>query len=503
MFLLQGKIFAQKFDCERTDTLFNVDDYTLRQYDVYRDINKKCKSTIHKLNIKKEITKHEIFLPNKKYSSFQDTVYYDPNGLVVKRSWINKDKFYNRVYKYDKWDNCIEDCLIDKNNNIIEKTVRKFDSYGNFIYYMNSAKKELLTNKILFDGSIVIYELDNQKRIFKFNRSGLLLAIYYQSSIPSPRRQSWQNGHSQFLDGSIKFDTTFVDYLGKSSRIDSFIYNQNFKISKVVTKVSCNERHMTISRTRLKGKEIQVDTAFKFNKGGSLQKYTFIYDKNQISQLIDSSEIKKNEIYKTIFNYDTDNRLINKMLYNFNDNKLSQLAEFIIKYDINGNIILKKYIDRDMLVWERGSYYNSKNKIVKSYFVKQTDTVEVQNYSYYNSLNISQIENISFYDCSDCDEEDTIYKKTFPHRELRIFNTNGNVLEQLSFENGNKLIEKITFEYNELGNNTKTIRYNSKGIAITERLCTYDSHGANISSIFREFTKNKSEYSNTKYEFYK
>src|ERR1035437_7139667 len=92
LFLLQGKIFAQKFDCERTDTLFNVDDYTLRQYDVYRDINKKCKSTIHKLNIKKEITKHEIFLPNKKYSSFQDTVYYDPNGLVVKRSWINKDR---------------------------------------------------------------------------------------------------------------------------------------------------------------------------------------------------------------------------------------------------------------------------------------------------------------------------------------------------------------------------------------------------------------------------
>lgn len=155
-----GKIISREMKSEDESLVFNFDyEYTTEDYNITKsenDVN--VSKTTYKLDNNQNIIYEKEINLLEDNEVFVEKKYDYQNDFLVKTSVKYNQGSYTLDYKNDAKGNPTEELYIDKNNKLINKYIRKFDTNNNIIEESTFGADGKLTNV-----STIKYQYDDKK----------------------------------------------------------------------------------------------------------------------------------------------------------------------------------------------------------------------------------------------------------------------------------------------------------------------------------------------------
>lgn len=389
------------------------------------------------------------------------TAHYSTDVTTLNNTIKKKYFKENYTYSFDERGNEIEFIKYDKEGNIWNKEIKKYNEKDHLLY--------LKETTLLSEDKTYIEE-----NSYSYNDKGLLIE---------------EKSYEEDPDTGISYRREVYKYNNDQKLIENSYYS-NDSLKRRVFYWYDNKGNLSRKLFYLDN-EPYTDTKFEYNHIGNLIKKTENYIKTNYkhveqyeydakNRLIlftkeddDTKEIILKNIYKndlltesydnrddnihTIYLY-ANKKLIEKVISKnfFNGCYYDHIKEKIL-YDEKGRI--KKEFDYNQNKIERTYtyYYDNKDRVIKTELLYTGDKKEywIDNYDTVGNL------------------IETIYKNDdYRDKDSYTYDNNNNLLSKTTYKD-NKIVERTTYNYDKYQNITKIEKYNNGTIYIYERTFTY------------------------------
>lgn len=255
----------------------------------------------------------------------------------------------------------------------------------------------------------------------------------------------------------------------------SDFYNLNLKNKKVKSK-----------------KSIAVQYKFGEPSDERLHIYTTIY--NEEGYLVDSIIFKNNvRIAKESFEYNQDNELIKRALYDSSEHLINLLEREI---DDNGNELGFKAFKLDTLRYSQKMTYNKDDQLEKiTDYYSDGGIKNVSKFSYnsngdiiskidMNDLGVILLRQNISYDSEGRKVSETDYDSTgllLGKTLIKNYDDDDNIQLIEKYNSSDSLYARYEFEYNEEGKETKNTIYNGLNQILRQSITSFDDKGNKVS----------------------
>ena len=390
------------------------------------------------------------------------TAHYSTVVTVLKDT-IKREHFVeNYTYGFDERGNEIEFIKYDKEGNIWNKEIKKYNEKDRLLY-----SKE---TKILGEDETYIEE-----NSYSYNDKGFLIE---------------EKSYEEDPDTGISHRRELYKYNNDQKLIENSYYS-NDSLKRQVLYWYDNKGNLLRKLFYLDNKPY-TDTKFEYNHIGNLIKKTENYIKTDYKHVKQYEYDAKNRLILFTKEDDDTKEIILKIIYK--DDLLIEIydnrddEEVHIFYSYKNKKLINKVISKSFF---NGCYYDyikekilydEKGRIKKSFDYKQNKIKKTYTYYYDNKDRVIKTELLYTGDKKEywIDNYDTIgnlietiYKNDdYRDKDSYTYDNNNNLLSKITYK-GNKAIEKIFYTYDSYQNLIKIEKYNNGKNYIYERTFTY------------------------------
>ena len=375
-----------------------------------------------------------------------------------------KKKYFkeNYTYIFDERGNEIEFIKYDKEGNIWNKEIKKYNEKDRLLY-----SKE---TKILGEDETYIEE-----NSYSYNDKGFLIE---------------EKSYEEDPDTGISHRRELYKYNNDQKLIENSYYS-NDSLKRQVLYWYDNKGNLLRKLFYLDNKPY-TDTKFEYNHIGNLIKKTENYIKTDYKHVKQYEYDAKNRLILFTKEDDDTKEIILKIIYK--DDLLIEIydnrddEEVHIFYSYKNKKLINKVISKSFF---NGCYYDyikekilydEKGRIKKSFDYKQNKIKKTYTYYYDNKDRVIKTELLYTGDKKEywIDNYDTIgnlietiYKNDdYKDKDSYTYDNNNNLLSKITYK-GNKAIEKTFYTYDKYQNIIKIEKYNNGKNYIYERTFTY------------------------------
>ena len=390
------------------------------------------------------------------------TAHYSTVVTVLKDT-IKREHFVeNYTYGFDERGNEIEFIKYDKEGNIWNKEIKKYNEKDRLLY-----SKE---TKILGEDETYIEE-----NSYSYNDKGFLIE---------------EKSYEEDPDTGISHRRELYKYNNDQKLIENSYYS-NDSLKRQVLYWYDNKGNLLRKLFYLDNKPY-TDTKFEYNHIGNLIKKTENYIKTDYKHVKQYEYDAKNRLILFTKEDDDTKEIILKIIYK--DDLLIEIydnrddEEVHIFYSYKNKKLINKVISKSFF---NGCYYDyikekilydEKGRIKKSFDYKQNKIKKTYTYYYDNKDRVIKTELLYTGDKKEywIDNYDTIgnlietiYKNDdYRDKDSYTYDNNNNLLSKITYK-GNKAIEKTFYTYDSYQNLIKIEKYNNGKNYIYERTFTY------------------------------
>ena len=390
------------------------------------------------------------------------TAHYSTVVTVLKDT-IKREHFVeNYTYGFDERGNEIEFIKYDKEGNIWNKEIKKYNEKDRLLY-----SKE---TKILGEDETYIEE-----NSYSYNDKGFLIE---------------EKSYEEDPDTGISHRRELYKYNNDQKLIENSYYS-NDSLKRQVLYWYDNKGNLLRKLFYLDNKPY-TDTKFEYNHIGNLIKKTENYIKTDYKHVKQYEYDAKNRLILFTKEDDDTKEIILKIIYK--DDLLIEIydnrddEEVHIFYSYKNKKLINKVISKSFF---NGCYYDyikekilydEKGRIKKSFDYKQNKIKKTYTYYYDNKDRVIKTELLYTGDKKEywIDNYDTIgnlietiYKNDdYRDKDSYTYDNNNNLLSKITYK-GNKAIEKTFYTYDKYQNLIKIEKYNNGKNYIYERIFTY------------------------------
>ena len=390
------------------------------------------------------------------------TAHYSTVVTVLKDT-IKREHFVeNYTYGFDERGNEIEFIKYDKEGNIWNKEIKKYNEKDRLLY-----SKE---TKILGEDETYIEE-----NSYSYNDKGFLIE---------------EKSYEEDPDTGISHRRELYKYNNDQKLIENSYYS-NDSLKRQVLYWYDNKGNLLRKLFYLDNKPY-TDTKFEYNHIGNLIKKTENYIKTDYKHVKQYEYDAKNRLILFTKEDDDTKEIILKIIYKDDliieiyDNRDDE--EVHIFYSYKNKKLINKVISKSFF---NGCYYDyikekilydEKGRIKKSFDYKQNKIKKTYTYYYDNKDRVIKTELLYTGDKKEywIDNYDTIgnlietiYKNNdYRDKDSYTYDNNNNLLSKITYK-GNKAIEKTFYTYDKYQNIIKIEKYNNGKNYIYERTFTY------------------------------
>ena len=390
------------------------------------------------------------------------TAHYSTVVTVLKDT-IKREHFVeNYTYGFDERGNEIEFIKYDKEGNIWNKEIKKYNEKDRLLY-----SKE---TKILGEDETYIEE-----NSYSYNDKGFLIE---------------EKSYEEDPDTGISHRRELYKYNNDQKLIENSYYS-NDSLKRQVLYWYDNKGNLLRKLFYLDNKPY-TDTKFEYNHIGNLIKKTENYIKTDYKHVKQYEYDAKNRLILFTKEDDDTKEIILKIIYK--DDLLIEIydnrddEEVHIFYSYKNKKLINKVISKSFF---NGCYYDyikekilydEKGRIKKSFDYKQNKIKKTYTYYYDNKDRVIKTELLYTGDKKEywIDNYDTIgnlietiYKNDdYRYKDCYTYDNNNNLLSKTTYK-GNKAIEKTFYTYDSYQNLIKIEKYNNGKNYIYERTFTY------------------------------
>ena len=390
------------------------------------------------------------------------TAHYSTVVTVLKDT-IKREHFVeNYTYGFDERGNEIEFIKYDKEGNIWNKEIKKYNEKDRLLY-----SKE---TKILGEDETYIEE-----NSYSYNDKGFLIE---------------EKSYEEDPDTGISHRRELYKYNNDQKLIENSYYS-NDSLKRQVLYWYDNKGNLLRKLFYLDNKPY-TDTKFEYNHIGNLIKKTENYIKTDYKHVKQYEYDAKNRLILFTKEDDDTKEIILKIIYK--DDLLIEIydnrddEEVHIFYSYKNKKLINKVISKSFF---NGCYYDyikekilydEKGRIKNSFDYKQNKIKKTYTYYYDNKDRVIKTELLYTGDKKEywIDNYDTIgnlietiYKNDdYRDKDSYTYDNNNNLLSKITYK-GNKAIEKIFYTYDSYQNLIKIEKYNNGKNYIYERTFTY------------------------------
>ena len=390
------------------------------------------------------------------------TAHYSTVVTVLKDT-IKREHFVeNYTYGFDERGNEIEFIKYDKEGNIWNKEIKKYNEKDRLLY-----SKE---TKILGEDETYIEE-----NSYSYNDKGFLIE---------------EKSYEEDPDTGISHRRELYKYNNDQKLIENSYYS-NDSLKRQVLYWYDNKGNLLRKLFYLDNKPY-TDTKFEYNHIGNLIKKTENYIKTDYKHVKQYEYDAKNRLILFTKEDDDTKEIILKIIYKDDliieiyDNRDDE--EVHIFYSYKNKKLINKVISKSFF---NGCYYDyikekilydEKGRIKKSFDYKQNKIKKTYTYYYDNKDRVIKTELLYTGDKKEywIDNYDTIgnlietiYKNDdYRYKDCYTYDNNNNLLSKTTYK-GNKAIEKTFYTYDKYQNIIKIEKYNNGKNYIYKRTFTY------------------------------
>ena len=390
------------------------------------------------------------------------TAHYSTVVTVLKDT-IKREHFVeNYTYGFDERGNEIEFIKYDKEGNIWNKEIKKYNEKDRLLY-----SKE---TKILGEDETYIEE-----NSYSYNDKGFLIE---------------EKSYEEDPDTGISHRRELYKYNNDQKLIENSYYS-NDSLKRQVLYWYDNKGNLLRKLFYLDNKPY-TDTKFEYNHIGNLIKKTENYIKTDYKHVKQYEYDAKNRLILFTKEDDDTKEIILKIIYK--DDLLIEIydnrddEEVHIFYSYKNKKLINKVISKSFF---NGCYYDyikekilydEKGRIKKSFDYKQNKIKKTYTYYYDNKDRVIKTELLYTGDKKEywIDNYDTIgnlietiYKNDdYRYKDCYTYDNNNNLLSKTTYK-GNKAIEKTFYTYDKYQNIIKIEKYNNGKNYIYKRTFTY------------------------------
>ena len=390
------------------------------------------------------------------------TAHYSTVVTVLKDT-IKREHFVeNYTYGFDERGNEIEFIKYDKEGNIWNKEIKKYNEKDRLLY-----SKE---TKILGEDETYIEE-----NSYSYNDKGFLIE---------------EKSYEEDPDTGISHRRELYKYNNDQKLIENSYYS-NDSLKRQVLYWYDNKGNLLRKLFYLDNKPY-TDTKFEYNHIGNLIKKTENYIKTDYKHVKQYEYDAKNRLILFTKEDDDTKEIILKIIYKDDliieiyDNRDDE--EVHIFYSYKNKKLINKVISKSFF---NGCYYDyikekilydEKGRIKKSFDYKQNKIKKTYTYYYDNKDRVIKTELLYTGDKKEywIDNYDTIgnlietiYKNNdYRDKDSYTYDNNNNLLSKITYK-GNKAIEKTFYTYDKYQNIIKIEKYNNGKNYIYKRTFTY------------------------------
>ena len=389
------------------------------------------------------------------------TAHYSTDVTTLNNTIKNKYFKENYTYSFDERGNEIEFIKYDKEGNIWNKEIKKYNEEDHLLYLkettlLSEDKTYIEENSYSYnDKGLLIEEksyeedpdtgISHKRELYKYNNDQKLIENSYYSNDSLKRQVFYWYDNKGNLSRKLF-------YLNNEPYTDTkFEYNHiGNLIKKTENYIKTNYKHVEQYEYDAKNRLIL------FTKEDDDTKEIILKNIYKDDLLIESYDNRDDNIH-TIYLY-TNQKLIEKVISKnfFNGCYYDHIKEKIL-YDEKGRI--KKEFDYNQNKIERTYtyYYDNKDRVIKTELLYTGDKKEYWIDSYDTAGKLIE----------------TIYKNdNYRDKDNYTYDKNNNLLSKTTYKD-NKIVEKTTYNYDKYQNITKIEKYNNETIYIYERTFTY------------------------------
>ncbi|WP_314055589.1 ATPase [Capnocytophaga gingivalis] len=390
------------------------------------------------------------------------TAHYSTVVTVLKDTTKREHFVENYTYGFDERGNEIEFIKYDKEGNIWNKEIKKYNEKDRLLY-----SKE---TKILGEDETYIEE-----NSYSYNDKGFLIE---------------EKSYEEDPDTGISHRRELYKYNNDQKLIENSYYS-NDSLKRQVLYWYDNKGNLLRKLFYLDNKPY-TDTKFEYNHIGNLIKKTENYIKTDYKHVKQYEYDAKNRLILFTKEDDDTKEIILKIIYK--DDLLIEIydnrddEEVHIFYSYKNKKLINKVISKSFF---NGCYYDyikekilydEKGRIKKSFDYKQNKIKKTYTYYYDNKDRVIKTELLYTGDKKEywIDNYDTIgnlietiYKNDdYKDKDSYTYDNNNNLLSKITYK-GNKAIEKTFYTYDKYQNIIKIEKYNNGKNYIYERTFTY------------------------------
>ena len=390
------------------------------------------------------------------------TAHYSTVVTVLKDTTKREHFVENYTYGFDERGNEIEFIKYDKEGNIWNKEIKKYNEKDRLLY-----SKE---TKILGEDETYIEE-----NSYSYNDKGFLIE---------------EKSYEEDPDTGISHRRELYKYNNDQKLIENSYYS-NDSLKRQVLYWYDNKGNLLRKLFYLDNKPY-TDTKFEYNHIGNLIKKTENYIKTDYKHVKQYEYDAKNRLILFTKEDDDTKEIILKIIYK--DDLLIEIydnrddEEVHIFYSYKNKKLINKVISKSFF---NGCYYDyikekilydEKGRIKKSFDYKQNKIKKTYTYYYDNKDRVIKTELLYTGDKKEywIDNYDTIgnlietiYKNdNYRYKDCYTYDNNNNLLSKTTYK-GNKAIEKTFYTYDKYQNIIKIEKYNNGKNYIYERTFTY------------------------------
>ena len=390
------------------------------------------------------------------------TAHYSTVVTVLKDTTKREHFVENYTYGFDERGNEIEFIKYDKEGNIWNKEIKKYNEKDRLLY-----SKE---TKILGEDETYIEE-----NSYSYNDKGFLIE---------------EKSYEEDPDTGISHRRELYKYNNDQKLIENSYYS-NDSLKRQVLYWYDNKGNLLRKLFYLDNKPY-TDTKFEYNHIGNLIKKTENYIKTDYKHVKQYEYDAKNRLILFTKEDDDTKEIILKIIYK--DDLLIEIydnrddEEVHIFYSYKNKKLINKVISKSFF---NGCYYDyikekilydEKGRIKKSFDYKQNKIKKTYTYYYDNKDRVIKTELLYTGDKKEywIDNYDTIgnlietiYKNNdYRDKDSYTYDNNNNLLSKITYK-GNKAIEKTFYTYDKYQNIIKIEKYNNGKNYIYKRTFTY------------------------------
>ena len=390
------------------------------------------------------------------------TAHYSTVVTVLKDTTKREHFVENYTYGFDERGNEIEFIKYDKEGNIWNKEIKKYNEKDRLLY-----SKE---TKILGEDETYIEE-----NSYSYNDKGFLIE---------------EKSYEEDPDTGISHRRELYKYNNDQKLIENSYYS-NDSLKRQVLYWYDNKGNLLRKLFYLDNKPY-TDTKFEYNHIGNLIKKTENYIKTDYKHVKQYEYDAKNRLILFTKEDDDTKEIILKIIYK--DDLLIEIydnrddEEVHIFYSYKNKKLINKVISKSFF---NGCYYDyikekilydEKGRIKKSFDYKQNKIKKTYTYYYDNKDRVIKTELLYTGDKKEywIDNYDTIgnlietiYKNDdYRDKDCYTYDNNNNLLSKTTYK-GNKAIEKTFYTYDKYQNIIKIEKYNNGKNYIYKRTFTY------------------------------